>query len=217
MSRSFVIVGATADERKEFVLKEIDKYSSQFDRLIIDSYAGAGINEVRELQRQVSRLPLNSNFTSAVILEAQNLSLEAQNALLKTLEEPPSKTRLYLTSKTVDSLLPTISSRCTIINLRSDRTDDETKLKNTQDLFRKILKSSLGERFILTKELNFGSLEILLEIALHEQADFLSLRKSQIAEILENLKKTQKLLESNVNKKLAYEVFLLNLPTISSS
>jgi DNA polymerase III subunit delta' len=70
------------------------------------------IDQVRKLQERLSLRALESTFKVAVILSADAMNLPAQNALLKTLEEPSANTVLLLVSATPDRLLPTIRSRC---------------------------------------------------------------------------------------------------------
>ncbi len=74
------------------------------------------IEQVRTLR---SRLQLSSlgGFKVAVIDEAELLSLEAANALLKTLEEPTPKTQLILLASHVSGVPATIASRCQIVNV----------------------------------------------------------------------------------------------------
>lgn len=60
---------------------------------------------------------------TGMILEAENMNEQAQNAFLKTLEEPPRDTLLVLTSGNPKKLLPTIRSRCQIVPLRLNRRD----------------------------------------------------------------------------------------------
>jgi DNA polymerase-3 subunit delta' len=70
------------------------------------------IAQVRKLLERLSLKPLSARRKFAVILQAEQMNAEAQNALLKTLEEPPPETTLVLVSSAPDALLPTIRSRC---------------------------------------------------------------------------------------------------------
>jgi len=70
-----------------------------------------GIEEVRELREHLARTPLRSPHTVAVILDAQRLTLAAQQASLKSLEEPRTYTRIILTATRAASLVSTIRSR----------------------------------------------------------------------------------------------------------
>ena len=76
------------------------------------------VGQVRELQHTLSLTPYEAHYRIALLLNFQLANTNAQNALLKTLEEAPPSVILLLTADSVDSLLPTISSRCEIIRLR---------------------------------------------------------------------------------------------------
>lgn len=73
------------------------------------------LDQILDLQRALSFFPLDSQRRVCLILDAQKISLPAANALLKTLEEPPSGNHLILTATSVRTLLPTIVSRCQVI------------------------------------------------------------------------------------------------------
>lgn len=78
-----------------------------------------GIEEIRQqLIDDVAIKPYESRYKIYIINEAQKMTLQAQNALLKTIEEPPAYAVILLLADNPDSLLPTISSRCVILNLK---------------------------------------------------------------------------------------------------
>jgi DNA polymerase-3 subunit delta' len=76
------------------------------------------IGQVRELQRQLALSPQEGHWRVAVLCDFERATVEASNALLKTLEEPPSQVVLVLTATEADVLLPTIVSRCQVLSLR---------------------------------------------------------------------------------------------------
>ena len=76
------------------------------------------IEQIRELQRTLALSPYESKYRIALLLDFQEATEDAQNALLKTLEEPPDRVILLLTAESAESLLPTITSRCEQIRLR---------------------------------------------------------------------------------------------------
>lgn len=76
------------------------------------------VAQVRELQHTLSLTPYESKYRVALLLDFQLANPNAQNALLKTLEEAPQKVILLLTADAAYSLLPTIASRCEILRLR---------------------------------------------------------------------------------------------------
>jgi DNA polymerase-3 subunit delta' len=76
------------------------------------------IDQVRALQRQVALSPVEGRWKVYILREMERATAEAANALLKTLEEPPSHAVLILTASEAEALLPTIVSRCQPILLR---------------------------------------------------------------------------------------------------
>lgn len=76
------------------------------------------IEAVREMQGFLSMRPYEAAYRVAVMLEADKATPSAQDALLKTLEEPPPRSKLFLTARDGSGLLATIRSRCQSIALR---------------------------------------------------------------------------------------------------
>lgn len=76
------------------------------------------VDQVREAQHTLSLTPYQAPFRTAFLLNFELATLSAANALLKTLEEPPPQVVIIITAQDPEALLPTISSRCEIIQLR---------------------------------------------------------------------------------------------------
>jgi DNA polymerase III subunit delta' len=70
------------------------------------------VEQVRALGERLAFRPLEGQYKVALLVDADAMNPQAQNALLKTLEEPPKGTVLVLTTAMPDRLLPTIRSRC---------------------------------------------------------------------------------------------------------
>jgi len=93
-----------------------DKPLNHPDFVLIEPKDGTiQINQIRELNKRIALKPLKSSIKAALIDQAHLMTREAQNAFLKTLEEPRGKTLLILVSEYASTLLPTIRSRCEII------------------------------------------------------------------------------------------------------
>ena len=73
------------------------------------------IQDMRALLGRIGLHPFSSRFQVAIITEAERLTEEASNSLLKSLEEPSPHTRFILTSGHLGRCLPTILSRCQVI------------------------------------------------------------------------------------------------------
>ena len=75
------------------------------------------LGQVQALAAELYLLPLEGSFRVAIIEQAQRLNLDAQNALLKTLEEPPAQVAIILAADDSAGLLPTVVSRCVRLRL----------------------------------------------------------------------------------------------------
>ena len=76
------------------------------------------IEAVRSLQQSLALSPYIAKYRIALLLNFEEASNSAANALLKTLEEPASPVVLMITTESAEVLLPTISSRCEVLRLR---------------------------------------------------------------------------------------------------
>ncbi|QJR20858.1 DNA polymerase III subunits gamma and tau [Brevinematales bacterium NS] len=85
---------------------------SAMDVIEIDGASNRGIDAIRELRETVNYMPVKLRYKVYIIDEVHMLTTEASNALLKTLEEPPSHVVFILATTEVHKLLPTIRSRC---------------------------------------------------------------------------------------------------------
>lgn len=91
------------------------------DLLVLERQEGdreIKIAAVRELSLSLSRTPLETRYQIALLLDFENASEEAANALLKTLEEPGPSAVLCITAPDADSLPATVVSRCELLLLR---------------------------------------------------------------------------------------------------
>ncbi len=86
------------------------------DVLRISSETSIGIEEIRKIISFLSRKPTQGDRNIVAIEQAEKLTIPAQNALLKTLEEPPGNSNIYLITSFPNLLLPTILSRCHLIH-----------------------------------------------------------------------------------------------------
>lgn len=77
------------------------------------------VDDVRsQINGDVAIKPYSSPYKIYIVNEAEKMTVQAQNALLKTLEEPPEYAVIILLTTNVNALLPTILSRCVVLNMR---------------------------------------------------------------------------------------------------
>lgn len=88
------------------------------DLIEIDAASHRGIDEIRELRDGIRFAPTKSKYKVFIVDECHQLSKEAANALLKTLEEPPSHAIFILATTEIHKMIPTIISRCQRFDFR---------------------------------------------------------------------------------------------------
>ena len=92
---------------------------SGVDVIEIDAASNRGINEMRELRENVRYRPARDRYKVFIVDEAHQITSEAFNALLKTLEEPPEWVVFILCTTEVHKVPATIASRCQQFSFRS--------------------------------------------------------------------------------------------------
>jgi DNA polymerase III subunit gamma/tau len=92
---------------------------TSIDVLEIDAASNRGIDQIRELREMVRYAPAASRFKVVILDEAHQLTEEASNALLKTLEEPPDRVIFILATTQPEDLAETIKSRAQLFQFRS--------------------------------------------------------------------------------------------------
>jgi DNA polymerase-3 subunit gamma/tau len=92
---------------------------TSLDVLEIDAASNRGIDQIRELREMVRYAPANSRYKVVILDEAHQLTDEASNALLKTLEEPPDRVVFILATTRAEDLAETIKSRAQLFQFRA--------------------------------------------------------------------------------------------------
>lgn len=86
-----------------------------------------GVDDVRDVVDEVSKKPFEGDKKVIIIHDGNKMTVQAQNALLKTIEEPPKGVFIILLCESLELILDTIKSRCQIYKL-TPLTKDEVKL-----------------------------------------------------------------------------------------
>ncbi len=171
------------------------------------------IKEVKKIKEHFHLKPWGEGHQIVVIISADKLSDDAQNALLKILEEPPVTGQLILTAGSTDSLLPTIISRCQIEVLHETR--DTTKgpfgkheTTKTQETIKKLLASDLQERFQIIEKTEDKD-QLLLELEKY----FAEILKANPEALLANkvILQAKEWSEANGNIRGILEYLMLNI------
>ena len=82
------------------------------------------IGQIRELQKRIIYEPLEASRKVYILTDVDRMNAEAENCLLKTLEEPPASSVLILLTSNIRALLPTTRSRCQILQFHPMQTQE---------------------------------------------------------------------------------------------
>lgn len=138
---AYLIVSLSEEVQKE----EIEKLSKSFKTQNVE-YPLKKVEDVREiLQFLKLKIP---NTTGVVIYSIDDASTETQNAFLKPLEEPQQNIVFFLTAKSRGRVLPTIQSRCQIVEITSK--GDHTEAINRASDF---IKKTTGEKMQIVSKI----------------------------------------------------------------
>lgn len=157
------------------------------------------IDQIRQMNSKVMEKPIISEKKVYIINDSEKMTKEAQNSLLKTLEEPPQYVVIILICSKENDLLNTIKSRCTKIkfnDLSNEEINEYLKLNNYGILENNFLNLSQGSikkaiGVISSKELYekisslFNNIKNINKIEFIRNNEFLYKEKEKIGEILE--------------------------------
>lgn len=140
--------------------------SSSVDVLEIDAASNRKIDEMKDLIGRVKFSPIYSRFKIYIIDEVHMLTKESFNALLKTLEEPPSSTIFVLATTEIEKLPKTIISRCLTFNFAKAHSSEIVRMLTRISRLEKIDVDDDTLRFIANYADNsFRDAAMLLEEA----------------------------------------------------
>ena len=107
-------------------------YLNSNDIVEIDAASNNGVDEIRELRDKINLVPSNSKYKVYIIDEVHMLTTQAFNALLKTLEEPPSHVIFILATTDPHKIPLTIASRCQ--KFRFSKIDDKKIVERLREI-----------------------------------------------------------------------------------
>lgn len=194
------------------------------------------IEQIRNLQARIVEKPITSIRKVYVIDDADLMSEESQNCLLKTLEEPPEYAVIILIVSNESKILPTIKSRCVIIKFQplTSKEIKQVKPELSDDLIQLLEGSLLNAENIEQKKEQYAQLSNLVNVLENKQlvevfnsADLLYKGKDDIITLLEYLnliffsrneinaipiiEKTKKKILANNNYDMTIDYCLMNI------
>lgn len=176
----------------------IDK-GAFLDVLEIDAASNRGIDDIRQLKEGVGLAPVKGKVKVYIIDEVHMLTNEAFNALLKTLEEPPSRVVFILCTTNPEKIPQTVLSRCLMINFHKasskevlralKRVSREEKLRLESDRVLEIIARNVDGSFRdgqkILEELSFNNSLITVESAKKILGDQSTFQPEKLVSFLE--------------------------------
>jgi len=173
------------------VYKDIDPdilYESQMElknnpykKILFSKAISISIGSIRNIKKKLSLTSFFHKKMVIIIKDADQMNMEAYNSILKILEEPPPETIFLLTTNHIQKIIPTVKSRCHMVNFpiisREEITEALIKREN--------LSSELSE---MIAECSFGSYGKTLELIEENVED----KKVFIKEVIKKIFSTQK-------------------------
>ncbi len=192
------------------------------DNYIIDQESGYGIEQIRQLVGWVSHKPFERKYKLVFIRDAEQLTAESQNALLKTLEEPPGQTFFLLTYRNIEQLLTTVRSRCQNIELSHIPQLDQSQHPWIDNVhLAKTTTNHSGNTFPKPSSVT-EALETSTTLAKHSRQKLVAYLDNWIQFLyqqdltqyyweIDQLIETRQRIDANTNKQLALDVLLTGL------
>lgn len=192
---------------------------SKFDITIIEQEKSIGIEIVRLIQKNLFLSPVKGKTKAIILKDAHTITIEAQNALLKILEEPPQHALIILLANNPEAFLPTVLSRLVCITLKEEQrilTQDECL--DMQTFTHSLVQLPIGQRLKLaqdhgkSKEETLLFLEKMLFATRAQVIQDVTNEKTPNPSILKELQKTYTIVKTiNVSPRFALEQFVLNI------
>lgn len=186
-----------------------------------------GIDDIRNLQKRLYLKPFKSKTKALIIAVFDRVTLEAQNSLLKVLEEPPNNTIIVLVSTNKELFLPTILSRSVLIELKDEGLKlSEEDFKSFVNILSNLQKYEAGDRFKIAEtygktreeansfieKITFVVRQVLLKQISLQNKNGKDLNTAWLLNTLKSLQKTYITIKNtNVSQRFSLETLLLSL------
>jgi DNA polymerase III subunit delta' len=181
------------------------------------------IDEMRQMSQEVQYLPFEGRRRFFVIDNAERLTTEAQNAILKTLEEPPPTSHILLVTAYPDRLLSTIRSRCQLFSFKPiSREEVERFLRESTEIDQPELRASfsagsLGRALQIDLKSVIRDRDLILDLLTgwlekrRFEVVFKACEEKTLRSALRNREQTDRFLETL--QALCYDVYFIKVGT----
>ena len=206
-----LIISPLLDERIAFIEKELAVHKTSLnhhDIFLISDDEKVGVEQTKKVREHLTTKAYSAPIRGVVIISAHKMSTDAQNSLLKTLEEPAKQTLILMGSKSEEDILPTVRSRCQIIYIGNIST--ASSYEDIKEKVESVLQKSLEDRYKYVEKLD--DKDKFLQ-------DLITYYRKQLTHNPQNLPIMQELMQAeiyknaNVNMRAILEYLMLVIPS----
>jgi DNA polymerase III gamma/tau subunit len=227
---SFILAARDKTKRQKYIyqfcqdrsIDSLDVTVIEKETAIKQNINSIGIEEIKNMQKKLFLKPIKSQTKAVILQDAELLTIEAQNALLKSLEEPPDNTIIILSTESIEPLLATIISRCQIIDIKDKNHGlSEKEIQEATEFIEMLPGMSIGEKLKKAESISkdkqkakawIANLIVILREKLLELASVKSPDIQNTLHTLNTLQKAHTLLKTtNTNPRFAIEITLLSI------
>lgn len=213
--QSFIIVSKDIQKAKELVqVMATERKITKFDIFSLETEKAVGIADIRGLTKQIFLKPIQGEQKMVVLEAFFGISIDAQNAFLKILEEPPLSTTIIILANS-NLFLPTILSRCILIELDKKIYIDKTEEKEILEIINRLETLGVGERLKMAQDYSKDKQQALIfleKLIIITRNQMVINRQLSLSKKLKVLQKYYKeLKQSNVNLRLSLENIFLQI------
>lgn len=204
-----LLISNSPDNLKQEVEKHLEKLKLKNphpDLLFFPSDSKLGISEARKIKEHFSLKPYSSKGRVVVLEDASSLTDEAQNALLKTLEELPEYALFIMCASSDATLLPTVLSRCQIVILQKISPQRTTPGVEQSENIEKLLASTIAQRFEYVEKLKER------EELLRSLISYFHKKLPEYPKFTKDILQAEEWQKQNVNLRAILEYLMLVMP-----
>ncbi len=218
--QSYLILG-TSQKRRDKTEELLKAVGISLDKVSPDLFfispekTKLTIEQIRNLKGHIFQKPVSLPYKTVILEEAEKLTTEAQNALLKILEEPPKSAVIILEAKDKSQILSTILSRVVTITTENKRGAEAKSIlidsKNTLQLLEEISTVENPQTWLDEQMLTLYNLLQKTAKALPRHSGSSRISVEQIENAIRQCAAARQMIDANVNPRHVLANLVLNL------
>lgn len=229
MFHSTCIISEDNKARETYIREQLERFKiNKLDIYDLLSAEKIGIEDAHKVRAFLQKSPLSSPY-NVVLLDGDLLTIPTQHALLKTLEEPPQKSLIFISVSRQEVLLDTIISRCFVVNLTIDAINIPSVEGSAEhEFWQRIMLQKPIERMLVTasvigdKQKNEAWVKSQIIyfrsvlLSLYTNKPLSTFSTQQLTNFIKQLSFVYTQLKNNVSPKMLFDQLFLSFPSLKN-